>query len=229
MWREAVFAFDANILLNIYRYTQMTRDGFFQVLAGLSDRIWIPHQAAAEFQDRRLGVISKQEKAYAEVKELLDDAQKRIHNGLNSYRKHTYLDDLQLEKSLEEVFEKTRKALEDVRAKHPNYLAVDPLRDTITSLFEGKVGNRYATERLEELYREAEKRLTSLPPVPPGYEDKKKPSPRKYGDVIIWFQLLDYAKATKKPLFIALTKRRKTGGLSMKVRLLDQDLNSFRK
>jgi hypothetical protein len=201
MWQKAIFAFDANMLLNIYRYTPQTRDSFFEVLEKLRERVWLPYQAAQEFQARRLGVISDQEEAYVAVESLFDKAQSLIEAGLNAYRrKHTFLDVERLSKSLNREFEKARKGLEKVREQHPSYVESDPLRDRITALFEGKVGDSYDEKRLAELYTEAEKRFASK--IPPGYNDTKKDKPQRYGDAIIWFQLIDHAKQKQVPLFL---------------------------
>ncbi|MEL6919290.1 MAG: PIN-like domain-containing protein, partial [Bacteroidota bacterium] len=32
LWEKALFVFDANILLNLYRYSNETRDDFFKIL-----------------------------------------------------------------------------------------------------------------------------------------------------------------------------------------------------
>ena len=58
LWQECIISFDTNVLLNIYRYTPQTRERFFEILRRLGDRIWITHQAAQEYQDDRLTVIS---------------------------------------------------------------------------------------------------------------------------------------------------------------------------
>jgi hypothetical protein len=46
LWRDAVFAFDANVLLGLYRLTTETQQVFFEVLQRLSGRIFLPNQAA---------------------------------------------------------------------------------------------------------------------------------------------------------------------------------------
>jgi len=52
---------------------------------------------------------------------------------------------------------------------------------------------------LHEVYLRAEQRIQLS--VPPGYEDAgKKKNFHRYGDVLIWFQLLDYGKVHKKPI-----------------------------
>lgn len=38
MWRLCVFAFEANMLLNTYRYTPVTQEKFFAILKRLKDR-----------------------------------------------------------------------------------------------------------------------------------------------------------------------------------------------
>jgi hypothetical protein len=209
MWQEGIFAFDANILLNIYRYTPETQKSFFDVLEKLTNRIWIPYQVAYEYQVQRLNVISAQEKAYVQIESLFDQTLRKLEGGLSSYRKHTYVDVKRLLKSIQKEFDRAKKGLQKVKAKHPNYFDSDPLRENITELFDGKIGGSYSEKELKDLYKEAEKRFSSSPPIPPGYEDAKtKDAPQKYGDAIVWFQLMDYAKQYKKPMFLITDDRK---------------------
>jgi hypothetical protein len=40
--------------------------------------------------------------------------------------------------------------------------------------------------------------------IPPGYRDKnpKKEGFKKYGDGVLWFQVIDYAKSQKKTIIL---------------------------
>jgi|SRR5262245_4337358 len=67
LWRECIFSFDANVLLNLYKYSQTTRESFLKILSGLRDRIWLPHQAALEYQENRLKVIFDQYERYDDI------------------------------------------------------------------------------------------------------------------------------------------------------------------
>ncbi len=67
LWEECIFVLDANILLNQYRYSDDTRTEFLNILKSLTNRLWIPHQAAEEYLTNRLTVIDKQEKSYQQV------------------------------------------------------------------------------------------------------------------------------------------------------------------
>jgi len=40
LWKDCIFSFDTNILLNIYRYSPEARGRFFEILNKLEERIW---------------------------------------------------------------------------------------------------------------------------------------------------------------------------------------------
>ena len=87
--KTAVFVFDANVLLNLYRYQESTRDDLLNVIKKLGDRIWIPYHVGLEFERNRLIVIAEQEKRFSEVRKTV----KKSKNNLI-----TELEDLQLSK-----------------------------------------------------------------------------------------------------------------------------------
>lgn len=64
LWKEATFVFDANILLNFYRYSNDMKEQMFNNIETLSERVWIPYQTAKEFFDNRVKVIAEQENVY---------------------------------------------------------------------------------------------------------------------------------------------------------------------
>jgi len=50
LWNTCLFVLDANVLLNLYSYSQETSNELIGILKQISDRLWIPHQAALEYQ-----------------------------------------------------------------------------------------------------------------------------------------------------------------------------------
>ncbi|WP_449349178.1 PIN-like domain-containing protein [Streptomyces shaanxiensis] len=50
---------DANVLLNLYRYTEQARTDLLGALGALGDRLWVPHQVVDEFWRNRESVISE--------------------------------------------------------------------------------------------------------------------------------------------------------------------------
>ena len=69
LWKNAVFIFDTNIFLNLYRYTEDTRDSLLKAMEQLTDRIWMPKQVAQELMKDRTKVIFDTLKIFEELKD----------------------------------------------------------------------------------------------------------------------------------------------------------------
>lgn len=206
LWDSCTFVLDTNVLFNIYRYSPKIRDQIITILEKISEDLWIPYQVALEYYDNRPGVISTEVKNITVIKDLIGSCQKPaiIINDKDRKelkRKHTtaseilgYLEnsfkDLGIAfdtglKELNENFEKEMKS-------YPGRKELEDLNETVCSLFYGKVGKPYSIDELEEICDKGSKRYELM--LPPGYEDKDKPGFKKYGDLIAWFQIMDYAK-----------------------------------
>ena len=78
VWNDSLIVFDTCALLNLYRYTEKTRDDFVNLLESNKERLWIPYQVAMEFLQNKNEVIKSQEKAYDEINRSLDDTFKKV-------------------------------------------------------------------------------------------------------------------------------------------------------
>src|SRR5688572_12058573 len=67
LWEKCIFIFDTNVLLDLYRYPKQTREELIGLFHQISERVWIPHQVALEYQENRLTVIAEQVRRYDEV------------------------------------------------------------------------------------------------------------------------------------------------------------------
>lgn len=210
LWQEAIFAFDTNMLLNIYRYQEETRERYFEILEHLKDRIWIPHQVAYEYQDDRMTVIEQQLKTYGEVakvfKEILSDLDALGHLK----EKHSFIKIDELTEDAKKALRVAKNKLSEDQAKNKKEFeklrTSDVRREKFTQLFQGKIGEAYSKEKLLDLYKQADIRFALQ--IPPGWKDKCKKSYAKYGDVILWFQLLDYASSYKKNIIFVTDDRK---------------------
>src|ERR1700679_2272154 len=99
MWESAHFVLDANVLLNIYRYSAPTRSKILDLVESIRDRVWIPHQFAEEFIRNRASVIYEQAQSYREA---LRDLKSLVDQRLKVPHKHPF------------VSTRSVKALEDV-------------------------------------------------------------------------------------------------------------------
>lgn len=203
-WEEDIFSFDANVLLNLYRYTPKTRDAFFNLLEKIKDRIWIPYQAALEYQRNRLIVINAQKEAYKEIREVLEKKKGEIESKLNSFKKHPYLQATELKMQIESAFEAIGKDLDKLESNHPDYLTEDPIWERLTNLLKGKIGEDFSKEDLDKICKEGKKRYEES--IPPGYMDfksKKNESEKNlYGDLLIWKQLIEKTKTLKGSIIL---------------------------
>ena len=200
LWQECIFVFDANVLLNIYRYSPETRHELFDILGRLQERIWLPYQAMLEYHENREEVISQQYNIDAEVKTALRVASEGIEAKYK--RGHPFADTKFIATIINEAIAKINASIVEAQSKFPDLLENDYLLNRITVLFNNRVGSKYPPKRLEEKYRDLDLRYRLQ--IPPGYRDKnlKREGFKKYGDGVLWFQLIDYAKAQKKPIIL---------------------------
>lgn len=206
LWNSCLFVLDANVLLNLYRYSQETSDELIQILKQISDRLWIPHQAALEYQKNRLQTIAKQLEVYDEIEKLVEDNKKKLKNKLDSFSKHPYIKANNLMKIMQKACTAIDKNLKKLKQGHPDLLQHDNLRDTLGTLLENKIGLPYSQKKLDVVYNLGKKRYEQE--IPPGYGDKNKEGVKKYGDLILWLQIIDKAKKTNKPIILVTEDRK---------------------
>jgi len=203
-WANAIFSFDANILLNLYRYTNDTCNEVLETLKYLSEqkRLWITYQAAFEYQKNRLTVISTAKSAYRNLIEKLAEKNKEIVEELNKFKKHQTLNIEGIKEEFAGTFKKATDDLTRLEEDHPNLLEDDPIFDALTRILEGCIGDTMSEDELNLIYKEGKSRYEKK--IPPGYKDlvdkKNEPERSLYGDLIIWKELIKYIKTTPSKL-----------------------------
>ena len=205
LWAGCIFAVDANVLLNLYRYSQATRQELEKALNSLKDRLFIPHQAAREFLKNRLGVTVGQAEEYTRTIQVIRDLKEVLSNS----KRHPFLPDAELPK-FSGIADDLCKHLETQREALLSRLVKDEILDFVETTFSGKTGEAFQDDALKKIAAEGDNRYQA--DIPPGYRDGKKDGSgdpyRKYGDLIIWRQLIKKAKdATKDVIFITDDKK----------------------
>ncbi len=184
LWQQSVFILDANILLNLYRYPKEARDDLLKIFRKISDRIWIPHQAALEYQKNRLSVIAEQIKKYDEIKKILIDTLNELKSKidlLQLQKRHSLIKPDKFLKEIEMSFNTFKEELDKLKKKQPDVFLDDQLRSELDALFEGKIGSPPETqEKLDKIYEEGVKRYEQK--RPPGYMDESKKDIYTYKD-----------------------------------------------
>ena len=210
LWDKSIFVFDANVLLDFYRFSKTTSDLLFDIFEKLKSReqLWIPYQAGFEFHKHRVGVIDLETAEYDRLidyftQEFPGQAKQSFYKNCSS---HPYIDTEKFMKKISKLGLDISKNIDSLKTNHPDLIKSDPILPKLTKLFDGLVGDPYDQEKLQEIYREGAERYSKR--IPPGYSDSKKSEPESYGDLVFWFQIIDKAKASKKPV-ILITRDRK--------------------
>lgn len=206
-----VLVYDSSSLLDFYFFPKKTREIIYtQTLSKLSEHLWIPNHVYKEYLRNRKGVIKKPIKdSYLPLRKHLDCINKSVNKVSNLYedihnqtKKTDKLPQIDV-KVTEKHTDVTKKiselidgfntelisAIEDAEKEIRNTLENDDHLKKVTELF--SVGREYSFSELMEIVEEGEIRYRNL--IPPGYEDlKEKDGIQKYGDLIIWKQILEF-------------------------------------
>ena len=202
LWDKGIICFDANVLLNLYRYSNDTREALLELITKFKKQIWLPHQSALEYNRNRYEVIADQEKAYKDFISKIG----QIENDLQSTSKPPFLSD-KLHSSLKKVFKEVNNEVEGSIEKYCDFLKKDSIYESLTSIFKDKISGEYSDENLQEIYTEGKIRFEKK--IPPGFEDEKtKQGNRKFGDLVLWKQIIDKAKKEKKPIILITDERK---------------------
>ena len=215
LFKNGTIVLDTNILLNLYRYKKNTRDKLLNVLDEFSDRIWIPHHVGLEYYRNRLSVIATQNNTFKKVKDSIHKSFATMENELgqlNLEKRHSDIDTSTFLNNVSDQINKFTSDLDDLNKKSIKVNSEDIIKDTLEKLFKNSIGNSYSNQNeLDKIYTEGEKRFKFS--MPPGYMDAEKNEnfsfggllyKKKFGDLIIWKQIIDYAneKSIKDLIFI---------------------------
>lgn len=220
LWHEALVVLDTNVLLSLYKLPVSVRDEILGVLDKLKTRLWIPHHVALEFQKGRLTVIANERKSVDEALTSTSDLINEVKNKFDALqidKRDIGVDCNALMKELDKAGKQIVEAIKKTHESQLDISALDPIRERIDALIEEKVGLGPSTQNeLDNLAIDGESRFENK--VPPGYKDvdkNKNPADatfifdglkyqRKFGDLIIWRQLISHVKEsnTKSVLFI---------------------------
>ncbi len=199
LWDTAIFVPDANVLLHCLRHTTVVRDELLRLFEALGDALWIPYQVGLEFQRNRLdvqfGALDAYDALIKDQEAIIDKARDR----LRQLRAHPTIDVQKELAALDMFLSDFKGRMELARGVHPSD-EIDGVLEKLTKLLEHRIGDRWPAEKLVALKKEGEDRYAKK--VPPGYKDQKKDAGEydKFGDLLIWKDMIAKAKADKRPV-----------------------------
>jgi PIN domain-containing protein len=198
LWASCIFAFDANALLDLYRMTGESRAQLLSILDRLKDRVWLPHQAALEYLENRFEVIRVGIELRARISKWTHDATERFRKEFDRYRQYQWVDVERWVKILSRTCEEIDQQLDKEKWELEGFENFDPIEKRLSEIFaDERLGKPYSDTL--EVFSRAEQRIKLS--IPPGFKDAaQKKDYHRYGDVVLWFQLLEFAKSSQKAI-----------------------------
>jgi hypothetical protein len=220
LWAHGTFVVDANVLLNLYRYSEQARTDLLNALGKIGHRLWIPYQVALEFQRNRLHVLAGAVTRFDDVRKTIEKSLASLEGEfgrLQLTKRHAAIDAEELLIQFRAVADKFKSSLTTLEKQHGSLGGEDLIRKSIDDLFDGKIGPAYADQRqLDAVYEEGKRRFESQ--RPPGFLDAEKAEGKRpvfhhkglqyqkqYGDLLLWKQTLAFAEEHKPKGLVLIT------------------------
>lgn len=222
LWEKPLIIFDTNILLELYKQFPSSANNLFQIFKSISEKtkLWIPFQVANEFFRNQDTVIKERNNKLDEFNKNLDSIKKDFYLHINN---------LNIEKKVNEQIQISSKKIIDELDKIISYTTGfqkkllseyknndNILLKQIVALFENNTGDAPVNQKaIDSIYEEGERRYNCE--YPPGYKDQKQTKyihksityQNKFGDLVIWKQILEYCKQEKNKNVIFVTNDEK--------------------
>ncbi len=174
-------------------------------MEGLKDKVWLPYQAALEYQRNRLSVIAEQKRRFREVRTAVEKGVGSLEADLGKLqlvKRHSTIDATKLLFDLHAAQEKFLKRLSEQEDDQRDVTDEDPIRERLNAVFSNRVGEAPSEKSIREIETEGKVRYESK--MPPGYRDQAKEGEtfthqgflyrREFGDLILWKQVMTHAR-----------------------------------
>jgi hypothetical protein len=208
---EAIIAFDTNILLNLYRVEASVSKDILSQIKYLIDNehfeVWLPHQVALEFNTLRKPTLREKNRSVSVIENEFNSFKKKLQGLASVGGKNSEI--YPLKKELGNYLHEIDNVIKRHSPKKASLKSKDIIGQTIFDIFENRVGEPYTKDQMSEVEKDASYRFDNK--IPPGYDDSEKESSysfnginisAKYGDYILWRQLIEYAQKKEKTIIL---------------------------
>lgn len=209
IWKNGLLTVDANVLLDLYRYHESTRNSLINSLKEFKGRLWLSNQAAEEFIRNRSTVIVSSEKTFKQAKDEVEKLRGHFQSTVTQLKGNRIIPADVADGLIGTIEPAISRALEEIsgyKSEYPKFLQEDPILDELTDMFEESVGEGFSDSDLPKLIEEAEERRKNK--TPPGYMDGDKDGERPYGDFFLWRQILLISKNKSTPIIFVTSERK---------------------
>ena len=171
--------------MDVFRSSEDGYKDLIKIFTKLREQIWIPYQVAVEYHKNLNKTIEDQYKKYDKPLDLLN----KFEESVKKTREHPFIE-------YEDEINILRKRLNEGKEKLKNLILKNTKADEISKILGKNIGDKFTEKELLKLYKDAAGRYKDN--IPPGFEDENKSTKNKYGDFLIWKELLNKSKKEKK-------------------------------
>lgn len=207
---DNLIVFDTNYLLDILKLPVGEARKYLDALEMVKDNIYIPYFVALEFNFNKIGVKT-------DTKIILENYKNNLTSKLDNFGEEiTELKILKTDEftapliSLKEEFKKDFSALLEETIN--NFFSYNTIYADLIKLIENCIGDKKEQDWIDKVQKEGISRYEKE--IPPGFNDKTKTDctqyddlefEKKYGDLLIWKEIIEKAKETDKSKVIFVT------------------------
>ncbi|MGY0683151.1 PIN-like domain-containing protein (plasmid) [Mammaliicoccus sciuri] len=207
--QDFIIVLDTNYLLDILRKSTIVSEQYLEALKKVKNNIYIPYLVALEFNFNKKNVKNTKQRDIQNYKNGLISEIDSISAKIEEQKffseeehKTKFKDEL-----MDEV-DKFKGNLETLLNKKIEDMVTgvqEKQYDTLIKIIEDRIGEQYDQKWIDSIETEGESRFKDG--IPPGYDDTKKDKgskpkkfyndityQKKYGDLIIWKDIIKYAK-----------------------------------
>jgi len=205
--KNSLIILDTNYLLEIVQLPTEAAKKYIKALEKMTDRIYIPYLVALEFNFNKSNVKKNKVKNIQKYKQGIEKELSKVQEAVEKIEQLGNDKKIFTEKLSKMVSEYNTKIMELVDSEISNSITKDEreIYEKLVKVIGNKIGGKYEQKWIDSVETEGRERYENK--IPPGFNDSKKDDEvnekrhydnlrysRKYGDLIIWKDILEYTK-----------------------------------
>lgn len=197
---KSTIVFGASVLLDLLKISY--GKDFLDIVSEKigTDRLWLPYDTAWLYHERLAAVVDEQVKNVDSAASALN----RLKDSFSDTGQHPYISDT-LKVGFDNMMKQLKEALDKDRNFLLGHLNNSTLRKRIDEVFQGRIGEPYEQNQLEQLYQESEERHKQRKHPSIDFSSSKNIRIRHHR-LIVWKQIERYAKEEKKDIVLVLNR-----------------------
>jgi virulence-associated protein VapD len=195
LWDNGLITFDTSVLLGLYRISPSLSNNFFDLAMKLEKRVFVTYHASLEFHRNRFNAIVDNYSALSKLEKEID----LFESSIKDSKFQNYLSE-ESKKTIEQELKAKRTKITERIKYYETLEKKDIIYERLTNLFDKKVEPSFTKDEIDAINKEGKIRYQDL--IPPGYQDDGKTNGNRFGDLIIWKELLRKAKSSNKAIIL---------------------------